>query len=271
MIKKALGFLLLSVICALVWAQNDKAVVKIEPLVATGASPEEKQLLETLIYSYLSDNRSFVVFDADEYADGDARRPDYVLKSSLYPEKDSRVFELVVSDASFNEVYKKTAKYKTMKDIALNLHSIVNTAFEFYNSESLSDVPDAELIGSDKILGLWRGDSGIELVRILPDGKAFAFFSSGVNMMLSYRIDNNNLVIKQVSPNHERFYYPLPLPIAKKMAANAEPMQWEFLLYENGSLLKGQRIETSVKFEDYENITIIHKTARPSEWYKLPR
>jgi hypothetical protein len=262
-------------------AQDEKVVFKIQPLAAEGSSPEEVRLLETLIYSYFSDKLDVIVLPPDDTPSLTGNEaidtpveppPDYFIKTSLYPENENRIFELIVSDADERELSRQIVRYKTTREIALNLHNIVNAAFEWRGDmDEAPDAPDAELIIPEKIFGLWRGDTGIKLVRILPDGKAFAFFSSGVNMMLSYKIENNTLNIKQVSPNNESFYYPLPLPIAKVLVKEAEPMQWEFMLYENENLLKGTRTETTVEFEDYEKIVIRHNSVRQSEWNKLPR
>ncbi|MDR2660353.1 MAG: hypothetical protein LBC27_10290 [Spirochaetaceae bacterium] len=260
-------------------AQDEKAVFKIQPLAAEGSNPEEVRLLETLVYSYFSDKEDVIILPPDEdmvFSGVEADElsmpePDYFVKISLYPENENCVFELIISDADSNELSRQTAKYKTTRDIALNMHNIVNMAFEWREDSDSPEAPDVELIIPEKIFGLWRGDTGIKLVRILPNGKAFAFFASGVNMMLSYNIENNTLNVKQVSPNNENFYYPLPLPIAKVLAREAEPMRWEFMLYENENLLKGNRIETTVEFEDYEKIVIRHNSVRKSEWNKLPR
>jgi hypothetical protein len=271
------AFMLALPLC--VTAQDGKSVFKIQPLEAPGTSGEEARLLETIIYSYFSDfsgKHDFTVLppDGDNANDTDSigRAPDYIVNCSLYTENDAHVFELTVSDADYREISRQTAKYKTTKDIALNMRNIVDAAFEWgRGAGGESETPDAELLSDEKILGLWRGDMGIKLVRILPDGRAFAFFASGVNMMLSYRIENNVLYLSQVSPNNENFYYPLPLPIAKVLVKEAEPMRWEFMLYESGNLLKGNRIETTVDFEDYEKIILRNNRVQKSEWNKLLR
>ncbi|MDR2802996.1 MAG: hypothetical protein LBB22_01740 [Treponema sp.] len=271
--KAAISTLLMLIMFVYLDAQDEKAIFKIQPLTVEGTSLEEARLLETLVYSYFSDKQDVIILPPDNaLAGGSSLSPDYFVDISLYPEEDNRIFELVVSDAASRELSRQTARYKTTKDIALNLHNIVNAAFEWRGDfESPPETPDAELIIPEKIFGLWRGDTGIKLIRILPDGKAFAFFASGVNMMLSYKIENNTLNIRQISPNNENFYYPLPLPIAKILAKEAEPMRWEFMLYENENLLKGNRIETTIEFEDYEKIVIRHNSIRQSEWNKLPK
>ncbi|MDR1257043.1 MAG: hypothetical protein LBJ86_04795, partial [Spirochaetaceae bacterium] len=255
-------------------AQEEKAVFKIYPLETEGASTEDARLLETVMFSYFSDQKDVSILPPDS-PDAEPELspvPDYFVKSSLRPDENGYIFEIVINDASSHELSRQTAKYRSTKDIALNMHTIVNAVFEWQDGvQETPEAPDVCLIDNENILGLWNGDMGIKLVRILPNGKAFAFFTSGVNMMLSYEIRNNTLVIRQVSPNNENFYYPLPLPITKILAKEAEPMRWEFMLYENENLLKGERIETTAESEDYEKTVIRHNTVRKSEWNRMTR
>ena len=197
-------------------AQEDRAVFKIQPLQAEGTSPEEARLLETLIYSYFSDKSDVVILLPDNVPESWSgsddisaeNAPDYFIETSLYPENDACVFELVVSDAFSHELSRQTGRYKTTKDIALNMHNIVDAAFEWRSDSGETPLlPDAELIVPERLFGLWSGDTGIKLIRILPGGRAFAFFASGVNMMLSYKIENNTLIITQISPNNENFHF----------------------------------------------------------------
>ncbi|MDR0383177.1 MAG: hypothetical protein LBH50_04245 [Spirochaetaceae bacterium] len=263
-------FMLEALACA--GAQDEKAVIKIYPLEAEGTSQEDARLLETLIYSYFADRGNLMVMRLGGAADEPDALPDYFAKISLRSDGDGHIFEIVISDAASRELSRQAARYKSTKDIALNMHNIVNAAFELHGGpEEASEAPDAGLIDEEKILGLWSGDTGIKLVRILPHGRAFAFFTSGVNMMLSYKIENNTLIVGQVSPNNENFYYPLPLPIAKVLAKEAEPTRWEFMLYENDNILRGERTETTVEFEDYEKIVIRHNSVRKSEWSRMQR
>jgi hypothetical protein len=278
-------------------AQDEKPVFLIAPIDAQGASTEDAHMLETLVYSYFADKNDVVIVPqggitptsvtpASGMSAGGtllrAGEPNYFVKCSLYREDDDRVFELVVRDSWEREVSRSTTRHKTTKDIALNMRSIVNSAFQWKNvslgtadaGKAESPVPETtvpETLVPDKLFGLWGGDAGIKLVRILPDGKAFAFFDSGVNMMLSYKIENNTLSVRQVSPNSERFYYPLPLEAAKVLSKEAEPMRWELRLYSGGNLLSGSRVETVIDSEDYEKLIVRHNSVRKSEWNKLPR
>jgi hypothetical protein len=77
------------------------------------------------------------------------------------------------------------------------------------------------------------------------------------------------LFISQISPNNENFYYPQDISIAQMLVREAEPMRWEFALYENENLLKGSKIETTVVSEDDEKVVIRHNSIRESEWSRL--
>jgi hypothetical protein len=258
---------------ACVGAQDEKAVFRIYPLEAEGTSLEDARLLETLIYSYFSDQKDVTILLPDDTEPEPAlpAMPNYFVKSSLHPDENGYIFEIIIDDASSRELSRQTAKYRSAKDIALNMHNIVNAVFEWHDGTDTPLALGTEPIDDENILGLWSGDIGIKFVRILPNGKAFAFFTSGVNMMLSYKIENNTLIISQVSKNNEKFYYPQPLSVAKVLVKEAEPMYWEFMLYENESLLKGNRIETTVEFEDHEKIVIRHNSVEESEWSRLSR
>jgi hypothetical protein len=261
---------------ACVGAQDDKAVFKLYPLESEGTSQEDARLLETLIQSYFSDKKDVTILlsgiDDTEMGSALALAPNYFVKSSLQPDENGYIFEIIIDDAFSRELSRQTAKYKSAKDIALNMHNIVNAVLEWRSDvEYPSLTPDTDSINDENILGLWSGDIGIKFVRILPNGKAFAFFTSGVNMMLSYEIESNTLIIRQVSKNNENFYFPQPISAAKVLVNEAEPMRWEFMLYENESLLKGTRVETIVEFEDYEKIVIRHNSIQESEWSRLSR
>jgi hypothetical protein len=90
-------------------------------------------------------------------------------------------------------------------------------------------------------------------------------------MELAYTIADNTLFIIQNSPNTERHYHPLPYPVARILAAGAEPMRWEFLLYDNGTSLKGIWIATTARYEGERVLELIPNSAREAGWTKVNR
>ncbi|GMO26107.1 MAG: hypothetical protein Ta2B_06110 [Termitinemataceae bacterium] len=258
------------------FAQTQRIILQVEPLTVRGASSQEGSALENLMFSYLSEKDLIIVKGKHKTANSSENPevilpPDYIMNTSLSYNDNNYTFEIDISKLNHSEpVYKHISLHRSSSEIALSLRSIVDDAFKDKSSNIIGEIIPLQL-SRDKILGLWKGDGGIELIRFLPDGKGFAFFSSGVNMMLSYNIGDNVLFVSQSSPNNERFYYPLPLPVAKRLAETADPMRWEFFLTENGQVLKGKRISTTAEFANYNNITIIKNNHTDSEWNKMPR
>ncbi|GHV83378.1 hypothetical protein AGMMS50212_07180 [Spirochaetia bacterium] len=254
------------------WAQ-EKLVFQFEPLTVQDVSTEEAHVIERLIQSYLSQKDGVMVrtkgFDND-VPEVVPPPPDFIVNGSLSLKDDNYVLELGVSAYKSLNVQRHISSYKSAGDMALSIRSIVEDTFITKKQIITESNDNNEDIRPERVLGLWRGDSGIEVVRFLPNGKAFAFFTSGVNMMLSYKIENNVLYVTQVSPNNERFYYPLPLPVAKKLASDAAPLRWELLLFDNGVSLRGTRFESTAEFETSENIRIV-PAASHCEWSKMPR
>jgi hypothetical protein len=128
-----------------------------------------------------------------------------------------------------------------------------------------------EAVSEAKLLGTWRGDTGIELVRLQRDGAGMAILSSGAQMNLNYTIEGNTVRVIQTSPNMERFYHPLPFSIARELAAYAEPMVWVFSLYDNGTALRGIKTATSVRYEGNTVLEILPNTVKEAEWIKSSR
>jgi hypothetical protein len=88
-------------------------------------------------------------------------------------------------------------------------------------------------------------------------------------MVLSYVINDNILRIWQISPNSERFYYPLPYDVARELAAGAEPMAWELSLYSRGTVLGGIKIATGVQLEGSRVVKLLPGgDIREVEWIK---
>jgi hypothetical protein len=130
------------------------------------------------------------------------------------------------------------------------------------------DPVPAENITESRIMGSWKGESGIEMIRLYRGGRGMAVFSSGAQMALSYAIEDNVLTVRQVSPNSERYYYPLPYETARALSAGAEPMIWELRLYGRGSVLRGFKTVTGFHRDGDE--TELVPEIRAVEWTKGP-
>jgi hypothetical protein len=254
-------FLVLAFLGSVAGAQETKPLIKLNPLFIDGIGIEESRLIESLIRSYLSDIGELIIyFDSglseDPFAkqenvlDSWARTPDYTINGSIHLERDGRIFLLEVLNTRTGETYKVTSIYKSTGELVLKARSILESAF-FAEGKETEKSPRSlpERINENLVVGTWRGEPGIEMIRLQRGGRGVAVFSSGAQMVLSYIIDDTILRVWQISPNSERFYYPLPLNAAKQLAAGAEPMAWELSLYQKGSILGGVKLATGVRME----------------------
>jgi hypothetical protein len=269
--KRKLSAILLFTLCILPSpeAQESKPVIKLNPLFIEGAGIEESRLIESLIHSYLSDIGEVInYFDAslspDPFAvagnplDSWTRIPDYTVTGTIHLRRDSRIFALELMNTRTGQTWSFTSVYKSTGELVLKARSILDSAFAAGGLEGqVKPAALPEPVSENRVVGTWRGEAGIEMIRLQQGGRGVAVFSSGAQMVLSYVIDGNTLRVWQVSPTSERFYYPLPRDAARELAAEAEPMTWELSLYRGGTALGGLRIATGVQFEGNRVIQLL--------------
>ncbi|MDR1279060.1 MAG: hypothetical protein LBK02_09935 [Treponema sp.] len=263
-------------------AQENKPLIKLNPLFIEGIGIEESRLIESLILSYLADigelisyfdpARTGEPFANDENApDSWSRPPDYTVTGTIHLERDSRIFLLELLNTKTGETCSFTSIYKSTGELVLKARSILESAFAaggFENGKKTEAPP--EPISESQIVGSWRGETGIEMIRLQRGGRGVAVFSSGAQMVLSYVIEDNTLRVWQISPNSERFYYPLPYDAARELSAGAEPMTWELSLFSGGTVLGGIKIATGVQLEGNRALNLLPGgDIREVEWTKV--
>jgi hypothetical protein len=278
-----LSFFLASLFCfARAGADDSNPVIELTPFVIEGLGPEEARFISALIQSYVADigevmGRYDPAFD--EAGDGNVltlaaetgREPDFILSGSITVEQESRILSLQVLRTETGETVYHTSNHKTTTDLTLKIRSLVESVFSAgLGGTFAGDVPQ-EFISEGSILGTWRGDAGVEIVRLQRGGSGIAILSSGVQMNLAYRIENNILRIVQISQNTERFYHPMPFAIARELSIRAEPWRYEFSLYEDGTTLRGVKIFTDVAYEGARITELIPGAVRDAEWTKTSR
>jgi hypothetical protein len=130
----------------------------------------------------------------------------------------------------------------------------------------------------ESIVGTWRGEPGIAMVRLRRGGQGIAVFSSGAQMNLLYSIEDNALTVVQDSPNTERYYQrqgassvTLPYLVARRLADEAKPMRWELSLYEKGTVLKGLKTVSVIRYDLGRILEITHGTIEEVEWMRAGR
>ncbi|MDR1862528.1 MAG: hypothetical protein LBQ67_01265 [Treponema sp.] len=264
-------------------AQEAKPIIRFSPFYTRDIGFEEVRFVESLIQSYLSDFGEVVNYFDDisgepaqsgMFPDSWTRAPDYVLTGSIYFEREFRVFTLEIHNTKTGETSRLTSSHKTASDMVLRARSLVEAAFG--SSGETGALPEEggpgeeepDILTESAVAGTWRGEPGIEMIRLQQGGRGTAFFSSGARMNLSYTIENNTLKVRQDSPNTERYYYPLPYGAARQLSAEADPMTWELFLYAGGTHLRGFRRSAEAKIEENMLVELVPDTIRETEWIR---
>jgi hypothetical protein len=241
----------------LLYSQEGKPLIGIMPFTVQGIRTDEAGIVESLIKSYVEELGNEVVLLEPAFTAGAAydsglfRLPQYIFSGSIIREGENRTLLLELHTQTTGERVLYSSTHKTLSDLVLNARSLVSLAVAAVAAgaePARDDLPPPEQLTVNKLAGTWRGDAEIQVVRFSRNLAGTAIFTSGAQMHLIYTIENNILKVFQNSPNNERFYHPLPYQVARQVSAGAEPMWWEFQLYEKGRLLRGKKIGTGVRY-----------------------
>lgn len=267
MVKKIVpAFIFLAAACA---ALSQERIAVLPFAGSDLVAQEEVLIMENLIRAHISELSDFVLVAVPDPGEKGA---DYVLSGSIRPVPEGKILNLELRKLPGDEVLTYSATYRSLGDMALDARNIVDRAVAAAAQGQEARRAEApEELSEERVIGTWRGDRGIEAVRLLRGGTGLAFFSSGVQMRLGYRIQDGILSIRQASPNNERFYHPVPYRVARRLAEEARPMVWTFKLYEQGTLLRGTKTATAVVYGQEEILELIHDSERDAEWTKITR
>ena len=254
--KRAASLVLLIFFSHAVKGQEAKPLIQINPFSIEGIGTEESRLIASLVHSYLSDignvvgnavNGSRAPREA-EWVHPLSPSVDYTINGTIRLEPDGHVFVVEITNTKTGESYSVSSMHKNSGEIVLKARSFLESAFAAGGLETeRRPASRPERPVESQIIGTWRPEAGMEMVRLMQGGKGLAIFSSGAQMVLSYSIEGNNVIVKQISPNSERYYYPLPIEAARQLAQGAEPMSWELMLYQRGTVLSGTRVSTAAR------------------------
>ncbi|GHV14384.1 hypothetical protein FACS189491_10640 [Spirochaetia bacterium] len=250
-------------------AQNTKPLIQLTPLFSQGIGDEESRFIESLVQSYLSDFGEVISAAGSDPAvpESDTRIPDYTFTGSIYLERDSLILMLEIGKAAA-ESASFTMVSKSIGELALKARSLVEIAFSSEPERAGLRASAPLDLKEAAVLGTWRGEPGIEMIRFQRMGRGIAVFSSGASMVLSWAVEDNILRARQISPNTERYYHPLPYEVAKQLTAQAEPMVWELRLYDNGNTLRGIKTLTGIRYEGTSVTELIPKEMQNVEWIR---
>ncbi len=283
---KGLVFAFLALSLA-VSAQDARPIVAVLPFEAAGADPDETRTIEGLVQSYVSELQGFRLIStadrdrvlheqeisaalSDSAKIGNLLSAHFLLAGSVGTIGEDRVLTIEVIKVSSGEKKSASSVHRSMSELALATRGLVQKIFAVEEARPSEDL-SAEEIRTEDLVGSWRGDKGIELVKVFKGGKAIAVFSSGAQMELSYRIEGGTVRFTQTSANSIRYYSPVPYPVAKELVAAAQPMEWIFRLNADATILRGVKVSTGVRYERDRVLEILRDASRDAEWARASR
>lgn len=269
-------------------------VVRVDGLTGQALEPSELRALERLISSYLSEQGSFRL--VDEQSRGAALEEaelalalgaqtgalplaaDFILSGSV-----ERVGELLVLSLSMTRVRDGARIVMSETGAGANEIAMASRALtqRLLGAEQLGAAPaapaapvveEAPPIRSRPSLamvaGSWRGDKGLETVRLYPNGTGLAVLAGGGTLRLRVRIEGDLVEVMQDQPNDPAMYRSAQwgFETARFIASRARPMRWAFSLSADGSALFG--IKESVAY-DGVSAEVDNEYRREARWDRL--
>jgi hypothetical protein len=133
-------------------------------------------------------------------------------------------------------------------------------------------VPDPLPPRMEDIAGSWKGDNGLESVRIDSAGSALGHLGSWNLILLAVTIENDRIIVKQDEPNSPKLYMNhYPYSLAVKIAEIARPLQWTFILSEDKNSLTGIEESTSFQIEQGEIVSWDDSHTRQVTWIRASK
>ncbi len=308
--KRTLILLLASAALSAAFGQTRQAVVRISPFSGTGVGSSEASMLERLVSSYVSELKAFKVIDdkGQELALLEAEAAlaqglsasvstpltaDFVIEGSIGKIGDVFAFTLDVTKVSSGEKISASDTAPSISDIVLRARALTRSLFGQGSAPEsamapadVPSAPDAAVAAPGDgaaavatktpmpadLIGTWRGDKGLETVRIFPNGTGLAVLSGGGTLKLRITIADDSVQVAQDQPNDAAMYRAASMSydMAKRIAAEARPMRWLFALSSDGATLFGKKESVSISGIG-ASIEIDNGYVRDASWVRISR
>lgn len=158
--------------------------------------------------------------------------------------------------------------YKILMDSKTNLKASIKSLFDETeeNQTIVKKSVSTKSVTTESIAGTWTGEDAIAKIVIMRGGRGFVVFKNGATMNISVSItafenNTNTINVKQNGNNNASFFTDLNRKLALESAVTAKPIEWNFLLQNDGTL-KGEKSTLIEKNGTAENALI------PVTWTK---
>lgn len=308
--KKALRIITAMLSLALVstGAQARQPVLRLSPFVDAGVGSSEASMIERLIASYIVELRAFRVVDSQgqEMALTETEAAlslgsgapqaipltaDYIISGSIGKIGEIFAFTLDITKVTSGEKLTVSDTAVSISDIVLRARGLTRSLFGRQDSPATlpltvtSDKPPS-LVEADKastvdkrlspsvsdISGSWRGDKGLETVRLFPNSTGLAVLSGGGTLKLRVSISGDSIEIAQDQPNDATMYRAssVTFEMARRIASQARPMRWLFTLSSDGQRLSGTKESIAISGSG-ASMVVDNNYARDASWARISR
>lgn len=152
--------------------------------------------------------------------------------------------------------------YKILMDSKTNLKASIKSLFDETeeNRTIVKKSVSTKSVTTESIAGTWTGEDAIAKIVIMRGGRGFVVFKNGATMNISVSItafenNTNTINVKQNGSNNASFFTDLNRKLALESAVTAKPIEWNFLLQNDGTL-KGEKSTLIEKNGTAENALI---------------
>jgi len=307
--KKYSLLALMILLSGILYGQSRQPVLRISPFTSTGVGSSEASMLERLINSYIVELKTFRVIDAkgQELALTETETAlsvgssatmsipltaDYIISGVLGKIDNLYIFTLENTKVSSGEKLSVSDTANSVSDIVLRARDLTRSLFGQVEPPKTSNpIPSAttsitpttgnfpsdggEIFKSpalSNLVGTWKGDKGLENIRLLPNGTGIAVLSGGGTMKVRISIKSDQIFIAQDQPNDVNMYKSasVTFDVARQIAAQARPMRWIFTLSPDGLHLLGIKESISIS-SDGTTLKVDNNYQREAEWVRIKR
>jgi hypothetical protein len=283
---------------------QEKRTQTVKLVGASAESIQESELdtLERIIASYVVEMDGFTVVDSSgaRIAESEAdlsldpspiapvgsqtpAAPDFTLELKI--QKTGKNFSFTLENANSATGEKKSASdtFPSVNDIVLKARSLTRRVFgrddlshsasgKFAVPAEGARFPESlELLGIEAVAGVWKGDKGLDTVRVSKDGRASAILSSGVSMRLKLSVVAGRVIVEQDQPSLASFFASPNFSgdAAREIASKARPMRWIFRISQDGGSLTGTKESVAVQRGSDGVLKIDNDYTREAVWTRI--
>ena len=311
-LRRGLLTLTLALCLTSISAQSRQAVIRIAPFSFSGISQSEAAMMERLVSSYVAELRRYRLIDSEgqdlALSETEAAlsvgatvrselplSADFVLSGSLGRIGDLYALTLDMVKVSTGERLSVSDTAASMSDIVLRARGLTRSLFgEAVDAEAPIAKPERDSEAATEgggerpserqaapmvqaptlaeLSGTWRGDKGLETVRVFANGSALAVLSGGGTLKLRISIAGATVVIDQDQPNAPAMYRSSSWGYdeAKRIAELARPMRWIMNLSADYAALIGTK-ETSAVSGSGGSLVVDNDYVREASWTRIAR